>query len=104
MRPAKAGARGWRYESCFKDYGEAMRVVDRIASVLPVHVRQVGRLGSSSLPFTTAQSVRPGMVMYDDHGGYDVVESVEWVALSGAVYDLNIEGTHNFVAGGSGDA
>jgi hypothetical protein len=100
VRPAKAGAKGWRYESCFKDYGEAMRVVDRIASVLPVHVRQVGRLGGSSLPFTTAQSVRPGMVMYDADGGYDVVESVEWVPLPAAVYDLNVESTHNFVAAG----
>ena len=100
VRPAKAGAKGWRYESCFKDYGEAIRVVDNIASVLPVHVRQVGRLGRSSLPFTTAQSVRPGMVMFDEDGGFDVVESVEWVPLYGAVYDLNIEATHNFVAAG----
>jgi DNA helicase-2/ATP-dependent DNA helicase PcrA len=100
VRPAKAGSKGWRYESCFKDYGEAVRVVDTIASVLPVHVRQVGRLGRSSLPFTTAQSVRPGMAMFDEYGGYDIVEAVEWVPLCGAVYDLNIESTHNFLAGG----
>jgi DNA helicase II / ATP-dependent DNA helicase PcrA len=100
VRPAKAGSKGWRYESCFKDYGEAMRIVDTIASVLPVHVRQVGRLGQSSLPFTTAQSVRPGMAMFDEDGGYDIVEAVEWVPLCGAVYDLNVKSTHNFVAGG----
>ena len=38
--------------------------------------------------------------MFDESGGYDVVESVEWVPLAGAVYDLNIESTHNFIAGG----
>jgi DNA helicase-2/ATP-dependent DNA helicase PcrA len=107
VRPAKSGRRGWRYESCFKDYGEAMEVVDRIASVLPVHVRQVGRIGRSagsgernSLPFTQAQAVRPGMVMFGDGGEYDVVESIEWVPLSAPVYDINVEATHNFVANG----
>ena len=65
-----------------------MEVVDRIASVLPVHIRQVGRLGrsvgsgeSNSLPFIQAQAVRPGMVMFGEDGGYDIVESVEWVPL-----------------------
>ena len=88
VRPAKAGSVGWRYESCFKDYGAAMHVVARIAEVLPVHVRQVGRLGRpgsagevNSLPFVEAQSVRPGMVMFDEHGGYDVVERVERMPL-----------------------
>jgi DNA helicase-2/ATP-dependent DNA helicase PcrA len=107
VRPAKSGSRGWRYESCFKDYGEAMAVVDRIASVLPIHIRQVGRLGrsdgsgeSNSLPFIQAQAVRPGMAMFGDDGGYDIVESVEWVPLEAPVYDLDVEATHNFVASG----
>jgi DNA helicase II / ATP-dependent DNA helicase PcrA len=107
VRPAKSGSRGWRYESCFKDYGQAMEIVDRIASVLPVHIRQVGRLGrsarsgaSNSLPFMQAQAVRPGMVMFGEDGEYDVVEAVEWVPLSTPVYDLNVDATHNFIAGG----
>ena len=80
----EAGRAWWRYESCFKDYGAAMAVVGRIAEVLPVHLRQVARLGASeragqvnSLPCIDAQSVRPGMAMFADDGGYDVVESVE---------------------------
>ena len=32
-RPS-AGWPSWRYESCFKDFGEGMGVVDRIAEVL----------------------------------------------------------------------
>ena len=98
VRPAKAGSVGWRYESCFKDYGAATRTVNRIADVLPVHVRQVGRLGPSevagevnSLPFIEAQSVRPGMAMFTDDGGYDVVETVERVTLDQRVYDLDVE-------------
>ena len=53
-----------------------------------------------ALPFTPAALVRPGMVMFDEHGGYDVVESVERVALDAPVYDLDVDRTHNFIANG----
>jgi DNA helicase-2/ATP-dependent DNA helicase PcrA len=72
-----------------------------------VVVRPSARLGSNasglagnSLPFTQAAAVRPGMVMFDEHGGYDVVVHVERVELDRPVYDLNIEHTHNFIANG----
>ena len=107
VRPAKNGSSSWRYESCFKDYGEALDVAGRIQRALPVTIRQLARFGSraqdgarNSLPFITAASVRPGMVMFTEAGGYDVVESVERVPLDRPVYDLNVEGTHNFVAEG----
>jgi DNA helicase-2/ATP-dependent DNA helicase PcrA len=47
-----------------------------------------------------AGSVRPGMVMFDEDGEFDLVETVERVALDRPVYDLNVEDTHNFIAGG----
>jgi DNA helicase-2/ATP-dependent DNA helicase PcrA len=106
VRPAKAGGRSWRYESAFEDFGALMDVVLRISAALPVHVRCVDRLGRGSggggnaLPFTPAASVKPGMVMFTADGQYDMVEEVERVALDRPVYDLNIENTHNFVAGG----
>ncbi|HYZ01778.1 MAG TPA: UvrD-helicase domain-containing protein, partial [Candidatus Binatia bacterium] len=67
-----------------------------------VELVQTANLGgdSSSLPFTRAAAVRPGMSMFDGEGGYDVVESVETVPLSGDVFDLDIEHVHNFVAEG----
>ncbi|MGZ8635331.1 MAG: 3'-5' exonuclease [Solirubrobacteraceae bacterium] len=55
---------------------------------------------NNSLPFMTAASVRPGMAMFTEDGGYDIVESVERIELDRPVYDLNVEGTHNFVAAG----
>jgi DNA helicase-2/ATP-dependent DNA helicase PcrA len=107
VRPAKSDSGSWRYESCFKDYGRALEVAGRIQRALPVAVRQLARFGSrrgmgprNSLPFITAGSVRPGMVMFTERGGYDVVESVERVPLEKPVYDLNVDGTHNFVAEG----
>ncbi len=64
--------------------------------------RPHARLGAAggALAFVPAALVRPGMVMFDAHGGYDVVETVERMALDAPVYDLDIEETHNFVANG----
>jgi superfamily I DNA/RNA helicase len=65
-------------------------------------LRPAARLGASgqALPFVPAALVRPGMLMFDEHGGYDVVERVERVALDAPVYDLDIDRTHNFIADG----
>ncbi|MGN6662759.1 MAG: 3'-5' exonuclease, partial [Solirubrobacterales bacterium] len=61
------------------------------------------RLGADgrALPFAPAALVRPGMLMFAEGGGYDVVEHVERVALDADVYDLDIERTHNFIANGT---
>ncbi|MDP2712892.1 MAG: 3'-5' exonuclease [Solirubrobacteraceae bacterium] len=106
-RPARTGSAGWRYESCFADAGRMLEIADRIGSVLNVTLHSVARLGrndglrqGNSLPFTTAGSVRPGMVMFDEHGGYDTVTQVERVELDAPVYDINVEATHNFIAEG----
>jgi DNA helicase II / ATP-dependent DNA helicase PcrA len=108
VRPARRGSDGWRYETCSKDMATIERVASQISNALgDVAIRPSARLGrngdgvaANSLPFTPASSVRPGMVMFDQEGGYDVVESVERVTLDRPVYDLNIAGTHNFVADG----
>ncbi|HEY3020291.1 MAG TPA: UvrD-helicase domain-containing protein, partial [Solirubrobacteraceae bacterium] len=102
-RPDKAG---WRSETYFKSVQETLECAARLQETLDVTVRWIGRLGApragqtNSLPFIHASSVRPGMVMFDDAGGYDVVESVERIELDRPVYDINVEGTHNFVANG----
>jgi DNA helicase-2/ATP-dependent DNA helicase PcrA len=107
VRPAKAGSESWRYESVFKDFAKVASIAERIGAVLPVSVRFQARLGTqletperNSLPFVPAASVRPGMAMFAEDSSYDIVERVERIALDAAVYDLDIEGTHNFVASG----
>ncbi|MBV9804950.1 MAG: ATP-binding domain-containing protein [Solirubrobacterales bacterium] len=64
--------------------------------------RMHARVGADggALPFMPAGLVRPGMVMFTEGGGYDVVDRVERVALNAPVYDLDIERTHNFIANG----
>jgi DNA helicase-2/ATP-dependent DNA helicase PcrA len=106
VRQARNG--GWRYESCFASYGDVLEMVDRIQTATPVSVRRLARLGNrvltgpgrNSLSFMPAASVRPGMVMFTEEGDYDVVESVKGVTLDDLVFDLDVEGTHNFIANG----
>jgi DNA helicase-2/ATP-dependent DNA helicase PcrA len=103
-RPSRNG--GWRIETCFKDFEDAVRLADRLRAHLDVSVRYVARLGAkrpgsgNSLPFQPAAGVRPGMVMFLADGSFDLVERVERVDLDRPVYDLNVEHTHNFVAEG----
>ena len=59
-----------------------------------------GQVLGRSLPFVTAASIRCGMVMAGEAGDYDIVERIEDEEFAGDVYDLNIAGTHNFVANG----
>src|SRR5262249_15017691 len=107
LRPARRGSRGWRFETGSTDMATIARTVERIAGAFEVRVRFSARLArngdlptANSLPFMPASSVRPGMVMVDEAGEFDVVEGIEWVALDAPVFDLDIERTHNFVANG----
>jgi superfamily I DNA/RNA helicase len=107
LRPAYKGSAGWRYETAHADFAKLMEIVDRIRDVLPVSVRYTARLGArtdgagkNALPFMPAASVRPGMLMLTEEGEFDLVVDVERVRLSAPVYDLDVDRTHNFVAGG----
>jgi DNA helicase-2/ATP-dependent DNA helicase PcrA len=101
IRPAKLAGKSWRFETCRKDFGEVMTIARRIRENLD-DARYVlqGQVLGRSLPFITAASIRCGMVMAAECGDYDVVERIEDEEFSGDVYDLNIAGTHNFVANG----
>ncbi len=108
VRAAKLGSESWRYEAANSSMATLFEIANRISRVLDVKQIFAARLGkndreiigSNSLPFLPAASVRPGMLMFDANGGYDIVERVEAVPLTGPVYDLDIEATHNFIANG----
>ncbi|CAA9320544.1 MAG: ATP-dependent DNA helicase UvrD/PcrA, partial [uncultured Gemmatimonadaceae bacterium] len=108
VRAAKRDSRSWRHETGSVSYRALCETVDRIGERTALNVFQMARLGApgaearatNSLPFTPAGSVLPGMAMFDADGGYDVVEAVRRVPLDAPVYDLDVEGTHNFVAEG----
>ena len=102
----RKGYPGWRSVTYFREVAPALKLVDQMANMANVSIRHCARLGAreegsvSSLPFMPASTVRPGMSMFTEDGGYDIVEKVERVKADAPVYDLDIDGTHNFVANG----
>jgi len=108
IRPAYKGSTGWRFETSYADFARLVERVEDIEDVLDVSVRFTARLAAqggrakdrNALPFMPASAVRPGMVMVDEGGAFDLVERVEQVTLDRPVYDLDVERTHNFVADG----
>jgi len=108
VRPSKSNG-SWRFETCRNDFGEVMRLTERIREVMDVEVAFTACLGGNasgrgefvtSLPFTPASSLLPGMVMFDERGGLDVVETVTRSSGRQAVYDLDVANTHNLIANG----
>jgi DNA helicase-2/ATP-dependent DNA helicase PcrA len=109
LRPAYRGSYGWRYESSFADFRRLVQRIEDIEEAVDVSVRFTARLAAqqrgrledrNSLPFMPASAIRPGMVMVNEDGEFEVAERVERVVLDRPVYDLDVERTHNFVASG----
>jgi len=108
VRPAKPRSASWRMETASKDFGRLTEMVLELRKTFDLNAFLVARLGAQGkgkaetnlLPFLPAASVKPGMAMFAEDGTCDIVEKVEHVPLDEAVYDLDIERTHNFVANG----
>jgi DNA helicase-2/ATP-dependent DNA helicase PcrA len=99
--PQSTGSGGWYVQFWRRDYGEALNEANRLRNVLNGRVLQRARLGRGYLPMVPAQYVRPGMAIFEESGDFDIVTRLETHAPAlVTVYDLNIEGTHNFAANG----
>ena len=109
LRPAYRGSSGWRLETASSSFSTLIDKVLEIEDTLDVSVRftarlaapnELGRKDSTSLPFMPASAVRPGMLMVNESGAFEVVRRVEEVELDAPVYDLDVDQTHNFIANG----
>ncbi len=107
IRPEKRDT-DWRYEIASADMAEIVAIVERIRAVLEVDVEYTARLAArqggpamnTDLQFTSASAVEPGMVMVNENGAFERVTTVESVTIDSEVFDLDIDGTHNYIAGG----
>ncbi|HEY7455432.1 MAG TPA: UvrD-helicase domain-containing protein [Thermoleophilaceae bacterium] len=83
-----------------EDYRSALALADSFNAGRSAPIQQLLRTPTGSLPFVSAGSVRPGMAMFAQDGLFDTVESVERIPLAARVHDIDVEGTHNFIANG----
>jgi DNA helicase-2/ATP-dependent DNA helicase PcrA len=100
VRAAKSHGGSWRYEIVRADFGELMAIARGIRERLEGRFVMQGHMLQKSLPFVTAASIRPGMVMAIESGKFDIVEHITREPYDAEVYDLNVERTHNFIGGG----
>jgi superfamily I DNA/RNA helicase len=101
VRKTKGGEANWIMETVRADFGDAVRLAERAREAVDGRIVLKANLHGRSLPFITAQSVRPGMVMVSGDGRAEIVKTVR--CLPGRrqpVFDLNVHPTHNFVANG----
>jgi DNA helicase II / ATP-dependent DNA helicase PcrA len=100
VRAAKSRSLSRRFETVRTEFGELMSIARAIRERLDGRYVLQGHMLEKSLPFVTAASIRSGMVMAVDSGRFDVVERIEYEAYDAEVYDINVDRTHNFIAGG----
>jgi DNA helicase II / ATP-dependent DNA helicase PcrA len=99
-RGYKRNPANWRYETLWRDMARIEDIEARLTGCFAIDVRRKANLLGKPLALRTATSVRPGMMMATSDGQHDTVVSVERVAADVPLYDLDVEGTHNFVANG----
>jgi DNA helicase-2/ATP-dependent DNA helicase PcrA len=92
-----------RYETVYKDYGDALDDAKRLATAGGLDIRR--RLSHNGVVYDLMPiaNARPGMeIVVLGDGGFDVarVDAVELEPYSGSVYDLEVDRIHTYVAGG----
>ncbi len=85
-----------------RDYVDAVEAATRAANVAGLTIQRRAHIGDRVWDCVPLSHVRPGMhVLVDDGSGGFVptrVDVVDTVAYDGPVFDLEVDGTHNFVA------
>jgi DNA helicase-2/ATP-dependent DNA helicase PcrA len=100
-RAAKASS--VRFETSRKHYGEALAVAQAVAAAGGLRIRRRMAVGSRIYDLTPLSHLRPGMAVLigdNDELTEAVVDHVDVDEYEGAVYDLEVEGTHSYLADG----
>jgi DNA helicase-2/ATP-dependent DNA helicase PcrA len=102
VRPCKSDS--VRFETMRKDYVEALDLARTAAEAGGLVINRRAQIGDRVWTFQPLSHLREGMtVLVDDGDGSLVPQRVDVIELidhDGPVYDLEVDGTHNFIAEG----
>jgi DNA helicase-2/ATP-dependent DNA helicase PcrA len=101
VRPGRKG--GWRVETSRKDYGQAIALARQLADVAGLEIRSRAMIDNKPYAFTPLAHLHAGMTVLVDRDGALVEDSITEVTselYDGPVYDLEVDPTHTYVAGG----
>ncbi len=99
-RRARQGSRSWRLDAVRAHFGELLKIAHEMRRAIDGNLVFSANLDGRSLPFMRAGSVRPGMAVTLGGGTTDSISRVERQEADIEVFDLNVKGTHNYVANG----
>ncbi len=106
VRKSKRNSPSFRVETAYANIEKVMDFIDKVQSAIPeveayfkIRIKKSAHKNHrTAVSFMPASSLREGMVLYDSNFKADIIEKIEKVKRKVYVYDLDIEGTHNYVA------
>lgn len=95
---------GWRMRFYTQNLSEIYELLKRVQSVLDVNLIESAYLAQgTSLPFTPASHILPGMAIFVESNGTlikDEVIEVFNVKYTGGLHDFDVDKYHNYIANG----
>jgi DNA helicase II / ATP-dependent DNA helicase PcrA len=99
-RRYKRNPENWRFETLYRDMAKVDDVRRGLESQFDLIIRRKANLLGKPLSLQPARNLRAAMVLACGDGSYDLIERVERVEAHETFYDLDVAGTHNFIANG----
>ncbi|MGB5077348.1 MAG: UvrD-helicase domain-containing protein [Sphingorhabdus sp.] len=90
----------WRFEQLCSDMATLEALKDELTGAVDLQIRRRANLLGQPVSLRKAGEICTGMVMVAADGTYDPIVSVEHFDAVETVHDLDIGGTHNFIANG----
>lgn len=94
---------GFRLETARTDYTSALMLARGVADAGGLDLRRRMAVGGEIYDYTPLSHLRKGMAVLVERGGElteATVDRVEFADYDGPVYDLEVDDTHSYVAGG----
>lgn len=90
----------WLFSVTHHNFGKIMEIAQQIRKLLNCNTLLNGQVLKDKLPLIKANNICKGMVMATETGNFVVVERTELVKVNTIICDINVDGTHNFIANG----
>ncbi len=90
----------WRFETLYRDMSKVDDVKAKLESKFDLIIKRKANLLGKPLQLRSAASLTPGMVVAGADGKHHQISTISTVSSNAVTYDLDVEGTHNFIANG----
>lgn len=96
----KRTSQHWEFVAQHNNFSTLMQQVRMIRQSIDSNILLWIKIFKQSLPFIRTINIRPGMLMANVDGNFDIVRRIEYQQSATVVCDINVDSTHNFIANG----